>query len=567
MQCQHCEHANPEDVSYCLTCGAQLERTCPECEAEMPASASFCGRCGTRLSGGSPSARPGRSSPAATASRFASDPVGERRHATVWFSDLSGYTALGERLDPEEVFHLTNRILREAEAIVARHGGTANQFRGDEIMAVFGIPTAHEDDPARAVRAARELHAMVRRISSEVEEQIGQPLHMHSGINTGLIVSYEQDARRGRYDLTGDTVNTAARLTSAAGMDEIVVSPATQEQLVGLFRCEPLEPLRMKNKSQPMTPYRVLGPAGLRSRLARVRRRQLATFSGRSRELSRLEACLERAMAGQGQFVSVAGERGMGKSRLVYEFRQRIDRRWVELTHLRCEPGTDQVSYAPFARWLHRILGVRAGSDPATAREQLSQAVQALNPSLERFLPYYQRLLGRRERRYAARRGHGARRRAPGLQRGLCRPVDGALRRASAASAGGGHRARGRHFPGPAALPRRDRCVLFGDGRGDRPAGRYRPLAPAAPPDPAHLGAAGHGADGPPGRRVLRRGRGRARAGGARAAPRQWQPLLHRAALPDPLPRRHRDRGGWVCPPRRPESAPRTPGQHPRRGP
>ena len=138
------------------------------------------------------------------------------RHATVMFSDLSGYTALNESLDPEEVEALMARVKSDAGAVIERHGGTVNQFVGDEIMALFGVPVARRDDARRAVAAALELHGVVEAYLATLEPAFARTLAMHTGINTGLVVARRSDARAGDYALTGDAVNTAARLRSAA---------------------------------------------------------------------------------------------------------------------------------------------------------------------------------------------------------------------------------------------------------------------------------------------------------------------------------------------------------------
>ncbi|MFC1505176.1 adenylate/guanylate cyclase domain-containing protein [Thermodesulfobacteriota bacterium] len=145
---------------------------CPECRGEIPDSSKFCNECGVQLAG-----LKGKSS--------ISIP-GERKHATVMFSDLSGYTSMSEKLDPEEVKALMGRIFAEAGKIVEKYEGTVERFFGDEIMALFGVPTAHEDDPVRAVRAALEIHAAVASTSPDFEKRLGYPLSMHTGINTGF---------------------------------------------------------------------------------------------------------------------------------------------------------------------------------------------------------------------------------------------------------------------------------------------------------------------------------------------------------------------------------------------
>ena len=150
---------------------------------------------------------------------------GERRHATVMFSDLSGYTALNEALDPEEVEAVMSRIKADATAIVERHGGTVNQFVGDEVMALFGVPLARRHDARSAVSAALALHRAVDAFVATLASGIARALSMHTGIHSGLVVARKSDARAGEWALTGDTVNTAARLRGLAAPGEIVVGP------------------------------------------------------------------------------------------------------------------------------------------------------------------------------------------------------------------------------------------------------------------------------------------------------------------------------------------------------
>jgi class 3 adenylate cyclase len=147
---------------------------------------------------------------------------GERKQVTVLFSDLSGYTAMSERLDPEDVKGITSRIFGEVAQVIHKYEGFVEKYAGDSVMAIFGVPKAHEDDPIRAIRTAREIHRLVRSMSPEIERTIGQPISMHSGINTGLVVTGEVNLERGTHGLAGDTINVAARLSSAAGSDEIL---------------------------------------------------------------------------------------------------------------------------------------------------------------------------------------------------------------------------------------------------------------------------------------------------------------------------------------------------------
>jgi class 3 adenylate cyclase len=196
---------------------------------------------------------------------FAND-TGERRQATVLFSDLSGYTAMNERLDPEEVRSIVGNIKGEAVRIVEEHGGIVNQFVGDEVMALFGVPQAHEDDPVRAVRAARDLHALVRSLAPKVESRSGMPLRLHSGISAGLIVTGTEDKRNGTFGVTGDAVNTGARLAAHAEADAVLVSEEIQRVIADYFETEPLTPVALKGKTGRITPYRVAEQTGITSR-------------------------------------------------------------------------------------------------------------------------------------------------------------------------------------------------------------------------------------------------------------------------------------------------------------
>ena len=272
---------------------------CTACAHLLPETAKFCPECGHRITG-------------------ADD--GERRHASILFSDLSGYTALNECLDPEEVEVIMDRIKRVATAVVARHGGIINQFVGDEVVALFGIPTARRDDAVRAVRAATDLHREVRDIAAEVAPRIGRVLAMHSGINTGLIVARRSDARDGTFALTGDVVNTAARLLNLAGKDEIVVGHDTWREVEGEFEGEAGVATEVRGKERPIVPWRILAARTSATRALRP-------LIGRADEVARFEhharACLA---SGRGGLILMRGDAGIGKSRLAAEFGERAVR-------------------------------------------------------------------------------------------------------------------------------------------------------------------------------------------------------------------------------------------------
>ncbi len=211
MKCPKCQFDNREGVKFCEECGTEMEVKCPSCGAKLPLGRKFCGECGQALED--------------EEIRERREPAieGERKHMTVLFSDLCGYTAMSERLDPEEVKEIMSQIFGEIAQVVTKYEGFIEKFFGDEVMVLFGAPKAHEDDPVRAIRAAKEIHEVVQGMSPHYEGKIGQPLAMHTGINTGLLVTGDEYIGKGRHGLTGDAVNLAARLTKLALAGEILV--------------------------------------------------------------------------------------------------------------------------------------------------------------------------------------------------------------------------------------------------------------------------------------------------------------------------------------------------------
>jgi len=375
MTCARCQADIPAGARFCPSCGAPVGVPCPQCAAPIFAGQRFCTGCGADAAPAAPAV------PVSPASSTAGpNEEGERRHATVMFSDLSGYTALNESFDPEEVEALMARVKADASAVIERHGGTVNQFVGDEIMALFGIPVARRDDARRAVAAALDLHAVVDAYLATLEPAFARSLAMHTGIATGLVVARRSDARAGDFALTGDTVNTAARLRSAAAAREVVVSATTWQQVSDAFDAESTAPLALKGKDQALVAYRILGarkaPAG-----------DATALVGRDEELrdfrALAEACAQRRRS---RVVIVRGDPGVGKTRLVAEF-VAIGRdlgfscHGAPVLDFGAETGRDAV------RSLARsMLGVDGAADEETRRTAIERASQARSMAPEQLL-------------------------------------------------------------------------------------------------------------------------------------------------------------------------------------
>jgi tetratricopeptide (TPR) repeat protein/class 3 adenylate cyclase len=381
-----CTHRdNPPDAVTCGHCGALLGKRCPRCQEALPPHALFCLACGLALPQPDLSAPPSLSRQAGI--------FGERRLATILFSDLTGYTAMNETLDPEEVEGLMRRIKEGAVEIVERHGGIVNQFVGDEVVALYGITEAHEDDALRAVQSAIELHALVREMSPEIERRIAKPLLMHTGIHTGLIVTNSRDARDGRYGITGEAVITGVRLKTEAKPDDILVSRETQKLIAPFYRTEALPGMTLKGHTRATIPYRVLEPSSIRSRFEASAIKGFSRYTGRQQELQRLETCLDRTIAGQGAFVTVIGDPGIGKSRLLHEFTAGLNQSEIKILRGRCHTFAQSTPYHPFLDALRQELNLH----DETKSDHLVQAVRTsildIDPDLRPYLPYYLHLL------------------------------------------------------------------------------------------------------------------------------------------------------------------------------
>lgn len=310
---------------------------------------------------------------------------GERGPATVATHVLDGYGALSERLDPEEADTVLDDLHTRAEAIVARHGGTVNLYLRDELIAVYGMPQAHEDDPAQAVRAARELHDMVRRISPEVAARTGTPLALRTGIHTSVVVA---QPRQGQVRLSGDAVDVGAHLVGLARPDDLLISTRTRRLVGDFFISEALPHMAVPGRLEPLAPWRITGTSGVRSRLEAAVQRGLSPFSGRSAELATLQACLERAIAGEGQLVTLLGEPGVGKSRLLLEFQQTLDWDRVWVHEGRAQAHGAETPYLPFQDALRRTLGLRGDLTQAELAERAVASIRKIDPALESCIPY-----------------------------------------------------------------------------------------------------------------------------------------------------------------------------------
>jgi class 3 adenylate cyclase/tetratricopeptide (TPR) repeat protein len=320
--------------------------TCPNCGEENPDRFRLCGFCGTALAPELP-------------------PQEVRKTVTIVFSDLEGSTALGERLDSEALREVMSRYFDEMRGALELHGGTIEKYIGDAIMAVFGLPAVREDDALRAVRAAAEMKRRLAVLNEELQGRWGVALRNRTGLNTGEVVA--GDPTTGQRLVTGDTVNTAARLEQAAPALEVLLGEPTYRLVRNAVEVESVEPLQLKGKAEAVPAYRLVSV----QELGQQERARPRVFVGREAELDRLEAAYDSVVAeGSTHTVTVLAEAGVGKSRLTEEFLGSLGDEPIVLTG-RCLPYGRGITFWALGEIVRRAAGISDDDSPEVALDRL----------------------------------------------------------------------------------------------------------------------------------------------------------------------------------------------------
>ena len=307
----------------------------------------------------------------------------ERKRVTVLFSDLAGFTAMSEKMDPEDVSAIMDAYFQRMNPAILRYGGTIEKYIGDAILAIFGAPEALENHEEMAVRAALAMQEALETFNEEVEREWGFRLSMRIGINTGLVMYGAMEGRTGEdFALVGDTVNLASRLESACPAGRVMISAETARPLHGLFDFEPPQQIRVKGKTEPITVYLVVGEKARRGRVRGIPGLQ-APMIGRDRELESLKDAFHQVLSkGTWQAVSVVGEAGIGKTRLRREFVAWLDQTYPMARTLigQCFTHTQNTPYAMVVDLLSGLFDV--GGEPAAAVERVEEGLRALDPEV-----------------------------------------------------------------------------------------------------------------------------------------------------------------------------------------
>jgi class 3 adenylate cyclase/tetratricopeptide (TPR) repeat protein len=410
MECPQCSHANRTGARFCEACGTPLARHCPNCRHEVRPEAKFCDQCGSVLSVAAP---PEKAAPLREAiidrfhtrlpgytPRHLSEKIlasksaieGERKQVTILFADIAGFTAISEQLDPEAVHLLMDGCFARLTEAVHRYEGTVNQYTGDGVMALFGAPIAHEEHAQRALLAALAIQEAMQAYGERLQRDKGIDFHLRIGVNTGLVVVGRiGDNLRMDYTAQGDTTNLAARLQALAEPGTVLVSEPTYRLAQGYFTFRSLGVREIKGHA-PVPVFELSRRQPGRSRIDVAAEHGLTTFIGRRGELQLLEALLAKIKGGQGQIVGVVGEAGVGKSRLLLEFRRLLQGEHVTYLEGRCLSYGQAILYLPLVDILKRHFAIEDESDQAIQRRVI-HGVEQIGLEAAGIAPYLVPLL------------------------------------------------------------------------------------------------------------------------------------------------------------------------------
>lgn len=404
MQCGKCQTENPAEAKFCIECASPLEFRCPSCGNVTPAAGKFCMECAHDLT--QPSAplpkelsfeekidRIQRFLPGGVTEKILAQRgkiEGERKTVTVLFCDMEGSTPLVEKLGPEEAYAVMDEIYEILIHKVHEFEGTVNEMTGDGIMALFGAPIAIENAPERAIRSALAIHREITRFNEKHKnESLIAPVRMRIGVHSGpVVVGTLGNDLRVEFKAVGDTVIIASRMEGLAEPGAIYVTEDTYKLTEGLFRFEALGGKEIKGREAPVRTFRVIAPSTLSTRFEVSAEQGLTPFIGRERELELLVESFERARSGRGQLFSITAEAGVGKTRLLYEFRKKMANEIVTFRESRCLSYNRGEGYYPITEILKSTFDIHEGDDDFKIREKVGSGLKLLDIDDESIIPY-----------------------------------------------------------------------------------------------------------------------------------------------------------------------------------
>ena len=404
MKCFACQSDNRAGVKFCEECGTENIIVCPRCDSRIPVGKKFCGECGQKL-GRDDVAQPDPvidyDRPDSYTPKFMAEKIlttrgsleGERKLVTVFFSDVTGFTSLSEKLDPEAVHQIMDGCFKILMQEIHKYEGTINQFTGDGVMALFGAPLAHEDHAQRACHAALAIQKSLTEYGRKVKTEFGSDFKMRIGLNSGpVVVGAIGNDLRMDYTAVGDTTNLAARMESLAEPGGILISESTYRLVKKYFEFESLGEVAVKGKQALQAVYKLTRVSEIRSRMDASKARGLTEYIGRKDEMHDLQKAFKRAQSGQGQVVGVVGEAGIGKSRFVFEMHRRANEpcRYIES---RCLQYSSTIPFLPVLEIFRSYFDIGEGESEEGINGKLKTRLEDLDKELIPSLPAFRHLL------------------------------------------------------------------------------------------------------------------------------------------------------------------------------
>jgi class 3 adenylate cyclase/tetratricopeptide (TPR) repeat protein len=402
MKCTKCQFENPEKAKYCVQCGKILGFHCYKCGAVTPGGAKFCMECGHRFKEPYKKQILDYTRPKSYTPKFLADKIlttrssieGERKLVTVLFADVANYTYVADKLDPEEVHQIMDGIFRILLDEIHRFEGTVNQFTGDGIMALFGAPVAHEDHAQRACHAALSIQKSIRYYGSRIKDRWKVDFSMRIGLNSGLVVvgSIGDDLRMD-YTAIGDTTNLAARMEGVAEPGTILVSKDTYRLAKDFFAFQPHKTVEVKGKSEPQKTFQLIRARRVRTRIGAMQARGLTPLAGRKNSMAALQEVYANVKTGAGQVVGLVGEPGVGKSRLLMEFKSLLPVDDFFYLEGRCLHYGESMAYLPILDILKSYFAIEEGDSESQIKMKLEEKILSLNGMLQGAIAPFQELL------------------------------------------------------------------------------------------------------------------------------------------------------------------------------
>ncbi|RPH41218.1 MAG: adenylate/guanylate cyclase domain-containing protein [Desulfobulbaceae bacterium] len=396
MICPDCRLELPQGSRFCKECGRKLNLVCFQCGTSLPSDSKFCLGCGQDLRQSQDFSKIDYQQPHSYTPKHLAEKIltsrsaieGERKIVTILFADVAGSTAIFEKMDPEVVHEIMDGCFRIILDNIHHYEGSVNQFRGDGVMALFGAPIAHEDHAQRACHAALAIQKALGPYRQKLQQSRGIDFAMRIGLHSGpVVVAAIGDDLRMDYTAQGDTANLAARMEFSAEPGNILASQHTYKLSRDFFVYGPEELFQIKGKAEMIPAYRLIQAAEVQTRLGASNARGLTRFVGRGRELDTLNEVFATVQSGEGQVVGIVGEAGVGKSRLLLEFRKGLAPGEATFLEGHCLHYGGAMPYLPVLDVIRSFIGIKEGETEQAIQGKLRQRIIALDANLLHVVP------------------------------------------------------------------------------------------------------------------------------------------------------------------------------------